>query len=794
MRGSRSSLPSALVLAGAAGGTTWCALLSWRGFTEQSARFLAPLLLLAVVVAVSGAVARWARTPATLVVLVQVLLSGALASSLLVGSALPVGDAWLRLQDEVSDAVSTAQQYAAPVPATADGGVHLLLVAGGLACLLLVDLLACTLRRVSLAGLPLLAIYSVPVSLLPAGVPWWVFTATAGGFLLMLFLQVDEQLARWGRQLGDAAISDPSGFGVRTGAIRTSAGAIGAVSTALALFLPLLIPTLDLNLLTGGTGPGGGDIAIENPMVDLRRDLQRGDDLPLVRVRTDDPDPSYLRIAVLNRFTDNEWRSGDREVPTHQLADGAMPALQGVAGTVARTEVRYDVTVSPGFRSIWLPTQAPVSAVDAPGDWRYDLATMDFLSADDGLMTAGLRYSMTAVELDLSAQSMARAVSSGGQVSNDFLELPDGIPPEITNIAFQVTRNEPTRFEKAQALQEWFREDGGFTYDLDSAEGNGTDDLLRFLTEGEGGKTGYCEQFAAAMAVLARAVGIPARVAVGFLEPENIGPATWQYSAWDLHAWPELFFPGAGWVRFEPTPPGRASGVPGYTTQRVDTPDSTGVPAAPRQGDELPGRAESTEPSPSETAGAWSDDGAGSSFPWLPVLGTAGGLGLAGLMLLVPRTVRRARARRRRGAGPEAAWAELRDTTVDLAVPWPSDRSPRETRDRLVGHLGVPVGPDTPARPVHGPHVAPDAVTALDTIVLAVERLRYARSQDRAVPPLTAELETVVASLHGGATRRARRRAAWWPRSVLGGRQRRSRFGGEPLITVRSSGVVDHVG
>lgn len=789
-----TSLPAALALAGAAGGTTFCALLAWRGFTEQSARFLGPLLLLAVVVAVTGAVARWARTPGPLVVLAQVMLSGALASSLLVGSPLPVGDAWLRLQDGVADAMSTAQQYAAPVPSSAQGSVHLLLVAGGLACLLLVDLLACTLRRVPLAGLVLLTVYSVPVSLLVEGVSWWVFAATAAGFLFMLFLQVDEQLARWGRPLGAEAAADPGGFGVRTGAIRNSAGAVGAVSTALAVCLPLLIPTLDLNVLEGGIGPGGGDISLENPMVDLRRDLQRGDDVPLVRVRTEDPDPSYLRIAVLNRFTDNEWSSGDRDVPTHQLASGPMPDLQGVASTVPRTETRYDVTVSPAFRSTWLPTQAPVSAVEAPGDWRYDVTTMDFLAGDDDLTTAGLRYSMTAVELDLSAESMARTVSSGGQVSSDLLELPDGIPPEITNIAFQVTRNEPTRFEKAQALQEWFRADGGFTYDLDAAEGNGTDDLLRFLTEGEGGKTGYCEQFAAAMAVLARSLGIPARVAVGFLEPQNIGPGTWEYSAWDLHSWPELFFPGSGWVRFEPTPPGRASGVPGYTTARVDATDATGGPGVPRQSDELPARGESTGPSPSETDAAGSDGGAGSSFPWLPVLATAGGLLVTGLLLLLPRTLRQGRARRRRGAGPEAAWAELRDTAVDLGVPWPPDRSPRETRDRLVGHLGAPVGPDTPERPLHGPHVAPDAVTALDVIVVAVERLRYARSADRAVPALSAELDTAVASLHGGATRGARRRAAWWPRSVLGRRRRGSRAAMELPITVRSGGVVDHVG
>ena len=106
--------------------------------------------------------------------------------------------------------------------------MHPLLILGGLACLLLVDLLACTLRRVPLAGLPLLTVYSVPVSLVGGGVSWWVFALTAAGFLGLLFLQESDQVARWGRPLGqDPAWPTRAASGVRTGAVRTSAGAIG---------------------------------------------------------------------------------------------------------------------------------------------------------------------------------------------------------------------------------------------------------------------------------------------------------------------------------------------------------------------------------------------------------------------------------------------------------------------------------------------------------------------------------------------------------------------------------------
>lgn len=788
----RGGFPAALAMGATAAATTWFAMWSWRGFTAEGIRFLAPLLVLGAVIAVSGAVGRWARLATPLVILTQVLLSGALASTILSGSPVPVGAAWVRLSDGFSQALASAQEYAAPVPASVPG-VHPLLIVGGLACLLLVDVLACSLRRVPLAGLPLLTVYTVPVSLVIGSVSWWIFAVMAGGFMLMLFLQVGDQFARWGRPLGNEA-ADPSSFGTSSAAVRASAGTIGVSVTALAIFLPLLIPTLDLNLLGGGEGDGGGDIVVENPMTDLRRDLRRGDDIPLIRVTTRDPHPEYLRIAALNRFSDNEWSSGNRDVPTDQLAAGPVP-LQGVAGTLNRTEIRYDLQVLPSFRSTWLPTQFPINQIEAEGDWRYDLETMDFLSGDRELNSAGMTYSMTGVKLELDAETMARAPSGGSQVDDEFLDVPDGLPTVVSNLAFQVTRNEPTRFQEAQALQDWFRVDGGFKYDINAEAGNGTDDLVRFLTVGGGGRTGYCEQFASAMAVMARTLGIPARVAVGFLTPTRIGRDLYEYSAWDLHAWPELYFPGSGWVKFEPTPAGRAEAVPGYTTANVADPSEGAAPELPRESNLLPdrGASDSASAAPESAKDTSGDESA--AVPWLAVGGTTGGLLLVGVLLLVPRGVRRRRTAARLGAGPEAAWLELRDTAVDLGIAWPPSRSPRETRNVLIHHLGLPFDPDTLDRPAHGPDVNPDAVDALDLLVQPLEELRYSRSYPvGSAPPLRAELQSVVEALYGGATRSSRRRAAWWPRSVIVGARPRSRRIVLTPITIRHGGVVDHVG
>jgi transglutaminase-like putative cysteine protease len=794
MTRTRGSLATSSALAVAAAMTTWVAMLSWTGFTAAPGRFLGPLILLGAVVAGSGVLLRWWRLPGLVVVAVQVVVSLMAASLVLTDSPVPVGAAWHRLDLAITQALDSSHQYAAPVP-NGVPGVHPLLIIGGLACLLLVDLFACTLRRVPLAGLPLLTIYSVPVSLTGGGVAWWVFTLTAVGFLAMLFLQEDEQVARWGRQLGhEPGLTQPERTGVRAGAVRRTASRIGGLATGLAVVLPLLVPTASLHFVDFGNGPGGdSEITVRNPMADLRRDLVRGPDVPLVQVTTNDPDPSYLRIALLNRFSDNEWSSGDRDVPKDQLANGSLPPLQGVSASVQRQEFPYQVRVLSDFDSTWLPTQSPISRVNADGDWRYDTQTMDFIAADDSLDTSGLDYSMTSVHLDLSPAQLADSATLSSSVSQDFTELPDSLPDSVRELSFDVTRTAPSRFEKAVALQNWFRRDGGFTYDTAVSLGNGTDDLVAFLTQGDGGRTGYCEQFAAAMAVMARVVGIPARVAVGFLDPTNIGGDTWEYSTRDMHAWPELYFSGSGWVRFEPTPAGRAETVPAYTRGSVTGGPGNGATSQP-QATQAPSRRPTAEATPQAGRSAASDANGNDGFPWGRTAGGVGGLLVIAGALLLPRWMRRSRRERLLAGGPEEIWAELHASAVDLGVAWPERRTPRETRDRLVASFSAP---DLPAgRVSHGPKAAPEAAAALERLVRALELLRYAPADRRPAPAegLRRDGEACIAALEAGATRSARRRAEWWPRSVV---SRSRRPMPRPNATVSTSaygGVVDHVG
>ncbi len=789
----RGGLRDSLVLSGVAALTTWVALLSWKGFALNWGGFMGPLVVVAIVVAASGALLRWLRVPGLLVVLAQVVVVGVVVCLQLTGAPLPLGESWTQLNLLFTDASATAQSYRAPVPRGVPP-IDPLLISGGAACLLLVDIAVGTLRRVPLAGLPLLTIYSVPVSLLGGGVSWLIFTLTTIGFLVMLYLQESRQIARWGRPLGQDVGSDPSGFGVSNGALRSSAGAIGGVATALAIVVPLFVPTFGLHLFGNGFGPGDGDqIKIVNPMTDLKRDLTRGQDVDMITVTTQDPDPSYLRIAVLNRFSDNEWTSGDRKAPTDQRAFGQLPSISGLSTSVPRKQYDYDVSIGGAFSSTWLPTQAPISRIDAAGDWRYDLSTMDFMAFDDNTNARGEHYTMTSVEPQLDPENLNRATVSTDLAGTQFTDLPDGLPAIVTQDALAVTADLPTKYQKAVALQNWFRSE--FEYSLERAPGNGTDALESFLTEGKGGRVGYCEQFASAMAVMARVLNIPARVAVGFLEPQQRGDSnTYVYSAWDMHAWPELFFPGAGWVRFEPTPATRfgATTAPAYTNfqfenQPTDLPSSG---ATTREVDRPTAPSDAKEQNAQDQANA--NDG-GFTFPWRGAMIGGGVLAVLVALAFVPRLIRRRRREGRLGEGPEPVWIELRDTVVDLGLTWPAGRSPRETGSYLVHYFGRPPGEDTASRPRHGADVSPEAETAVARIVSTIEHMRYARPGGDQAAILKADAETVIEALVGGVPVRARRRAEWLPRSLMVSR-RRPASASSSADDTRYGGVVDHVG
>jgi transglutaminase-like putative cysteine protease len=758
--------------------TTWVTLLSWTKFAENPAGFMVPILGGCLIVAVVGMLLRGARLPAVAVALVQVLvvmlwLDHRVAADLTLGGWVPTPDSLRALFGAFGDSVAASTAYAAPVPKSVPEFYPLMILAGTLSAVL-VDFLAVGLRRAPLAGLPLLALYTAPVSILDGGVSWLKFAVAALCFLFLIAAEESQRLAHWGHQLVPGGrVFDTQTTTVSGQAIWASARKIGLTATGLAVVVPLLVPTFSAGFFGGGNGTGNGNgdaVSISNPMIDLRRDLVQGADIELVRETTTESDPSYLRITVLDSFDGSAWRPSSRDIPVKQRADGTVTRPPGLDRTIATKTFQATLTASESFRSRWLPTPYPVSAVHASGDWRYDRSTLDFISAATNQTTAGLTYSLSGLDLVPSAAELADATPAPSSVYTPNTALPRNLPASVSALAKTVTDAQPTKFEKAVALQEWFRVGGGFRYSTQRAAGNGTNDLVAFLSKGKGGRVGYCEQFAASMALMGRTLGIPSRVAVGFLRPEQVAANTYVYSSRDLHAWPEMYFGGVGWVRFEPTPQ-RAGSVPAYTTQQVPRAVPTSTSSAPAAAPNLNRIDRTTGP----TGAPGSQDQG--SFLTNPVgLVTLGVLLLALLLALTPRTLRSLR-RGRRWADPdpaaqiEAAWDELRDTAVDLGVAFDDHVSVRTAGADLLHSFGRPGDDDDSlGRATHrGADADPDATEAQHRLVALIELARYARSlpEDAVTEDgLRSDLAACVAALKAGASKRRRSRATWLPASL----------------------------
>ncbi len=250
---------AAAALSYLAAGTTFFTLLSWNGLSDDSSAYLVPLFWVALLVATLGWGLRVLRLPALLVPVVEAVAVGVLlnlhwAVGGALGGLLPTVGSLERTGELMRAAVDAAGQYAAPIPASAPEFAPLMLLSGAVV-VLLVDLLACTLRRVPVAGLPLLAAFTAPVSLL-GGVSWVSFALAAGFFIFLLAADQADRLGQWGRSLSSSVTdSQPHTVGLAT--VWPTATRIGFAGIGLAVLAPALLPSTT-GLLGSGDGPGSG--------------------------------------------------------------------------------------------------------------------------------------------------------------------------------------------------------------------------------------------------------------------------------------------------------------------------------------------------------------------------------------------------------------------------------------------------------------------------------------------------------------------------------------------------------
>lgn len=654
--------------------------LSMQGLVETSSWLGAALLSLGVTAVVVALVRLWSSSPwlptavgavAGAYVTVTVFAPGR-------GMFAPLPD--LSSAGEILGLAQQGVQDAATTrpPVLGSDGLALWIVAAVVLVFLLAELLAVGCRAPAWSGLALLAPWA-PAVALGEHVPAPVFVLSAIGYLGLLILHAARAVEPGPQDGHGAAWASASG-------VAASAVVVALVAAPAVLALPT--PTWQ------GSGAGGSGATRLDLGLDVSEHLVRGADELLYSYRASDPDEvGPLHAYTMTEFTGSQWLQ--RPEP-----DGTEP--------VAPEKVLWPDAIEPGRPDqslqmhvlelaqdrLLLPDQPRRLSIE--GEWGYHDAADEVI----GSGPTPLEYEVEIFEVDIDPVALnAAGPADPDEVDPLTLDVPDtGHQAQIQALAQRVVdaAGAQTPYEQAVAIQDFLRHDSQFTYDVRVDPAHTSDAVWDFLGSGRG----YCVQFATAMVMMARTLDLPARMAVGFLEGEENDEGAIEVSGHRAHTWPQLFFDGVGWVRFEPTPPTRtgsppdwAAGVPEDLSagENEEIPTATAAPREPEPDSDDAGPQTVPEPRQSEA-----DDA--SRWAWLTL---AVPLTLALLALAW-------RRRRERTADVERSWAQVRRAAATVR---PEQAHPGETPRGLHARLGL----------------SGAAAGALVDLVRAVERHRYAR-------------------------------------------------------------------
>ncbi|WP_420368545.1 transglutaminaseTgpA domain-containing protein [Curtobacterium sp. L1-20] len=688
------------------------AALAMRPLVQGVAWWISGVLVAAVLVGTVLAVRR--RPPGVrFVALVAALLVTSCAAAV-VNDVQPFG--WLDKDGALGETLAAIRLNPAPLPQTDSIRLIVTVAIGWVAAVSL--FLAAVAPTAALAAVPALVILIVPGIVTGAPASPVLVIATGLAFLVLLWLSV--------RPVQRAL----------------PAAVVGAIGLVVAVGLPAIVP-LNASWLSGVTGAIQSPVQPGRPgtLLNLGQDLRQPNELEVFRYRTADGQPEYLKLADLDEFGTGDWVPTTTDASTSETAD----TQQWAVGVNPRLASRGDVTVRiTGLSSNYLPVPAGAVSISSRstnldlGQWRW-MGNSSTVRSTGPATARGATYEVYGAStwsgeyLDAIAASglLGRADGRGfarpsaAELRTD-LALPDKLPTAIARTAQRVAAGAGSDYEEARALEQWFRSDL-FTYSETAPveqgyDGDSMDVVAKFLQVREG----YCVHFSSAMAVMARTLGIPSRIAVGYRAGTTQADGEYTVSNRQLHSWPELYIKGAGWVAFEPTPDSDQAATSSTEATATPTPATPDSPL-PKPGEASTAPSEAT-PTPSASAGpgAAGTSGGGGDGP----LGLAVGLLLAVALLVSPGVVRAVRRRSRLGAvrsgrSPAVhAWREVLDDVADhgyapgLAPPDDAAAAARTAR-AVLGRLR--------------PSLPPAALAHLDAVVDAVDRERFAAGGSAAV-------------------------------------------------------------
>lgn len=286
--------------------------------------------------------------------------------------------------------------------------------------------------------------------------------------------------------------------------------------------------------------------------IEIQNDLQGGYDLK-------------WRGVALSAFDGRVWSNSFGQTQLRPAGDGSyrLAPLSDERGAtaVAGRSIRYRVLMEPLGTNVFFLAEKPQSLM---GNFRQ-------VSTDDGGAVYNLdtdhpinRYEAESLLAVTDSDELRLAANSAPGGMDKYLKLPP-LDIRISKLAEEITAPAPSNYDKAVALEQYLATHFGYTLELPRSLPQ--DPLANFLFER---KRGHCEYFASSMAVMLRSVHIPSRIVTGFRGGE-FNDLTSQYvvRASDAHSWVEAYFPGSGWVTFDPTPAGSLPTHTGWSRMQL---------------------------------------------------------------------------------------------------------------------------------------------------------------------------------------------------------------------------------
>jgi transglutaminase-like putative cysteine protease len=635
--------------------------------------------------------------------------------------ALPTPSAVSGLFRAFADGATYAETAAHPAVVTLE--YESLLTLGVLVLFVAAEHLAVSWRAVATAGLVLLAPWA-PAVAMRHSVPGLVVVVA---------------LAAWVLALAISRRSSPIGRRVPW---TTSLLATVAVLVVVALVVPTAIGGSGWGVIAERYAPDlfdGRNTRLDLDL-DLRTSLTENSQTAVFAYVSPAGRADAFRVYTFANFDGASWNYRD---PAMSTVAAAGPVLWPTEVTDWGTAPRAQLTVAMlSLTASNLPIPVAPRTVDVSGNWFYDAATDQIIGNQS--TTHDLTYSILVDFAYQNAEALratdAQAVLGQAKDLADpaYLAIPSAVDlPRVLALTREVTADTTTRYDQTLAIQTYLRDPTRFTYDTSSSAG-GSDAVSAFL---DGGR-GYCLQFATTMVMMLRSIGIPARLSEGFLPGTAASDGTFVVRGADAHAWPEVYFPGRGWVRFEPTPavqtgppPAWADPDPARVPGDATSGDVPVVPVGPDDGTDSP-----AIPTPT-------GDRAGGLPTWV-ILPVAALLAAAAVSAFLWRR-RGVRALHGSLLGTEAAWQRLNHRLRQAA--WPASATPMEATSHVLRAI----------RAANGRPVRAESVTALLSLSAAVSDQRYAPSSEE-IPQaqLSTWVDQVVAEAEATTVKETRRRPA----------------------------------